>query len=41
MTDDKHELTLRHTQKFQLIQNPNYFGNLTALLYTGRTYTTY
>ena len=31
MTDDKHELTLRHTQKFQLIQNPNYFGNLTDL----------
>ena len=31
MADDKRELSLRHTQKLQLIQNPNYFGNLTEL----------
>lgn len=31
MPEDKRELELRRTQKLQLIQNPNYFGNLTDL----------
>ncbi|NOX75975.1 MAG: hypothetical protein GXP17_05045 [Gammaproteobacteria bacterium] len=31
MADHKCELSLRQTQKLQLIQNPNYFGNLTKL----------